>query len=375
MPSDAAALGLRSQPVLTVDLGSIVANYRRLERRLGPARCAGVVKADAYGLGASQVAPALAAAGCRHFFVAHLEEGASLAKVLAPDAAIFVLHGPAPGEEDALRRVGCIPVLNDLGQIERWRRTAMAAGARLPAAVHFDTGLNRLGLSEAETHILLAEPDRLDGIDLRLVMSHLACADEPDHALNARQAAAFRTIAAAFPAARSSLANSSGIFLGAEYHCDLVRPGCALYGINPRPGQPNPMAQVARLASPILQVRHVDRAGTVGYGASHRVAAGARVAIVATGYADGWLRTLSNLGSALVKGIRVPIIGRVSMDLITLDVTAVPGARAGDAAELIGGELTADDVATTAGTIAYEVLARLGSRVQRRYLPAAPGSA
>lgn len=358
-----------SQTILTVDLDAIIANYRTLTAELMPGTiCGGVVKADAYGLGARYVVPALAAAGCTHFFVAHLGEALALRDVLPRDAALYVLNGLAEGEEAEFVAGGLVPALNNLDQIARWAKTARAAGRRLPAVVHVDTGMSRLGLPPAETQRLIAAPDMLADLDVRFLMSHLACADEPGEPLNLWQLGEFRALRAALPQLRASLANSSGIFLGPEYHFDLARPGCALYGINPVPGRPNPMRPVARLDGKVLQIHEVDPPRSVGYGATHRVVGRTRIATVAAGYADGWPRSLSNRGSAFAGDVRVPVIGRVSMDLTTLDVTAVPQLRAGDTVELMGPRLPVDEVAEAAGTIGYEVLTRLGRRYQRVYL-------
>jgi alanine racemase len=362
-----------SQSTLRVDLDAICANYDTLRAELNGAACASVVKADAYGLGATHVGPALAAAGCTDFFVAHLGEGRILQAVLPRGANIYVLSGLLAGEETEFAESGLIPVLNDPGQIERWATAARAAGRRLPACLHFDTGMSRLGLSASDATTLMADPLALAGLDIQYVMSHLACSDEPLHPLNAQQLARFQNLRAGFPALRASLANSSGIFLGPAYHFDLVRPGAALYGINPLPGQPNRLRQVVRLEGKILQIHEVDPPASVGYGATHRVANRTRIATVAAGYADGWPRSLSNRGSAYIGDIRVPAIGRVSMDLITLDVTTAPGALAGDSVELLGAHLPVDDVAEVAGTIGYELLTRLGMRYHRVYI-GGPGS-
>ena len=357
-----------SQSVLTIDLGAIADNYRRLCRELRGAACAAVVKADAYGLGAAQVGPALAAAGCTHFFVAQIDEAKALKRVLPKRATIYVLNGLLPREESEFRRGGFVPVLNDLAQVAHWAKVARATRRTLPAVMHVDTGMSRLGVAEAEALALAADPKRLAGLDLRYVISHLACAEEPQHELNRAQLAAFARVRAAFPQARASLANSAGIFLGPAYQFDLVRPGSALFGINPLPGQPNPMRQVARLEGKILQIHEVDPPRSVGYGATHRVASRTRIATVAAGYADGWPRSLSNRGSAYLGDVRVPVIGRVSMDLLTLDITHVPQAvKPGAAVELLGDRLPVDDVADTAGTIGYEILTRLGRRYHRVY--------
>lgn len=360
--------GRPSQTVLTVDLDALVANYRTLRGQLGPSTaCAGVVKADAYGLGVRGVVPALVAAGCREFFVAHLGEGLQVRAVTPRDAHVYVLNGLLAGEEDEFRASGLTPVLNNLEQVARWSDAAKRAGRALPAAVHIDTGMSRLGLPVTEAATLMREPARLAGIELRYVMSHLACAEEEDTPLNEAQRREFEIFRAAFPGARASLANSSGIFLGSSYHFDLVRPGCALYGINPLPGRPNPVRQVARLDGKILQIHEVDPPRTVGYGATHRVTERIRIATVAAGYADGWPRSLSGRGSAFTGEIRLPVIGRVSMDLTTIDVSAAPQLREGDTVQLLGDKIPVDTVADAAGTIGYEVLTRLGARYHRVY--------
>lgn len=369
--------------ILTVDLAAIAANYRLLAARVGgPQRCAASVKADAYGLGLAPVARALEGAGCATFFVALVEEGLALRRVL-PQAAIYVLHGlVAGGASECLAR-GLRPVINSLRDLEL---LDAAAGGRgdIAAGLHIDVGLSRLGLPAEEVEILAAEPRRLAGLGDLLVMSHLACADEPERPENRAQLARFEAALArlkpAFAArprtVRRSLAASAAIFLGPPFHYDLARPGAALYGVAPLAGRPNPMRQVIRLQGKILQVRRVDTGGTVGYGAAHRFARPARVATVGVGYADGYLRSLSNRGSAYVGERRVPVVGRVSMDLITLDVSALPEAEAqpGALVDLIGPHNPVDALAEEAGTIGYEVLTALGSRYARRYVRRANAS-
>jgi alanine racemase len=358
--------------VLTIDLNAIVANWRLLKGMLAGAECAAVVKADAYGLGAGRVASALARAGCKTFFVAHIGEGIALRRVLS-ESAIHVLNGPVPGSEAALVEHRLVPVLNSLDDLAAWGNLARARGVPLVADLHIDTGMARLGLPPIEMETLILEPGRLDGITLAYLMSHLACADEPEHPLNRQQLSDFQNAHEAFAGVKASFANSSGIFLSPEYHFDLVRPGVSLYGVEPRPGEPNPMAQVVRLQGKILQVRDVDRPQTVGYGATHRAMRWGRVATVGVGYADGYLRSLSNSGSGYMGDTRVPIVGRVSMDLITLDVSDVPDAtaRPGALVDLIGPHNPIDSVAAEAGTIGYEILTGLGSRYYRVYLDSA----
>jgi len=365
------AAAARAGAILHIDLAAVQANYRTLAARTSGA-CAAVVKADAYGLGAARVAPALARAGATKFFTALLDEAIAVRQCLAdekPAPAIYVLNGLAAGPTTDFLAHDVTPTLNSLGEIEAWAAAARTAGRALPAAIHIDTGINRLGLPPAEVDILAAEPARLSGIDVRTVMSHLACAEDPDHPLNGEQLAAFTAARARLPKALGSLANSSGIFLGPAYHFDLVRPGAALYGVNPTPGRSNPMKQVVHLQGKILQVREIDAPRTVGYGATHRAAGPTRVATVAVGYADGYLRSLSNRGSAWIGGQRVSLIGRVSMDLTTFDVTEVSRdvARPGALVDLIGADMSVDDVADSAGTIGYEILTGLRHRYHRVY--------
>lgn len=349
----------RAGGVLTVDLDAIVANWRTLVARMPAGKtCAGVVKADAYGLGAARVAPALARAGCRTFFVALPDEGIALRRAV-PDLPIYVLAGPLGGPE-AFVAHDLRPVLNTPEQAAAW----LAEAPGRPYALHVDTGMNRLGLTMTE---FAAWAPRLDP---EIVLSHLACADEPEHPINAEQLARFRTVRAAFPRAQASFANSSGHFLGPDYLFDLGRPGVALYGGNPVPGRPNPMRPVVRLGLRILQVRRIDTPGSVGYGATRRVPGGTRLATVAAGYADGLLRSLSNSGWGTLGEVRVPVAGRVSMDLITFDVSEAPEAlaRPGAFIELLNERHTVDDAAAEAGTIPYEILTGLSRRYARRYV-------
>ncbi len=363
---------LRHGALLTIDLGAIQENYRRLCARLRGSACAAVVKADGYGLGAAQVGPALARAGARDFFVALPCEGEALREALAglePAPRIFILSGFEAGLGADFQAAGLVPVLNSLGQIAAWRDHARAAEAVLPAAIHLDSGMSRLGLPPAELEVLAADPDRLDGLEPLLVMSHLACAEEAENPKNREQLALFQAARARLPALPASFANSSGIFLGPEFHFELARPGVALYGVNPTPGQPNPMAQVVRLQARILQVREIDAPTTVGYGAAFRAAGPTRIATVAAGYADGYLRSLSNRGSAYLAGNAAPVVGRISMDLITLDVTQVPAEslHPGALVDLIQPDDGLDRLAEEAGTIGYEILTSLGRRYRRVY--------
>jgi alanine racemase len=365
MPDDPAS---RASAILEIDLAGIVANWRLLKEQVAPAQSAAVVKADGYGLGAVPVARVLAAAGCRLFFVATLDEGLALRDALAEPIEIAVLNGVLPGTAQEFAAHRLLPVLNDPGQIEEWRGLADEHGA-LPAILQIDTGMARLGVNPRD-FASLAEDLRRDGaIRWRALMSHLACADEPQNPLNERQRSDFAAACGRFPGVPASLAASSGIFLGPEYYFDLVRPGAALYGVNPHPRRPNPMRQVVQLKAKILQVREIDRGSPVGYGAAHRMPAPGRLATVAVGYADGYLRSFGQRGSGCIGGKRVPLVGRVSMDLVIFDVSAVDPAlaRPGDMVELLGEEYGVDAAAADAGTIGYEILTGLGKRYHRHY--------
>ncbi|MBB5368855.1 MULTISPECIES: alanine racemase [unclassified Janthinobacterium] len=367
----------RSGAILTVDLGAVRANYRLLRETARPAVCSAVVKSDAYGLGAAQVGAALYEEGCRHFFVAHLEEGISLRPHVAIDADIFVLHGPPVGTEGEFTAHGLIPVLNSTQQVAGWRAHARLLGKPLDAIVQVDSGMSRMGLSPQEVDGWLADAHFLDGINVRYIMSHLACADERDHPMNAEQLARFTAIRTRLPQYRASLANSSGVFLSPEYHFDLVRPGAALYGIAPHADAPNPLRPVVRLQGKVLQTRTIAAGDHVGYSRRYTASEPRQVATVSVGYADGWLRSMSNQGLAIVDGVKVPQIGNISMDSITLDVSAIAPERLapGSLVDLICAEHTVDAVAARANTIGYEVLTNLGGRYYREYQGLAQGLA
>jgi alanine racemase len=355
---------------LTIDLDAIVENYKLLRGTFTGEECAGVVKANAYGLGADHVAPTLYQAGCKTFFVAHLNEGIALRGIL-PEADIHILNGPLPGSESYFAEHRLVPVLNSLGAIEAWKHFAQSQNGRNipPSDIHLDSGMLRLGLPPDEINRLIQEPERLDGVTVNYFLSHLACATELENPLNQQHLESFLSDVKILPETKKSFCGSSAIFIGPEFHFDLARPGAALYGINPLPGRPNPMRQVVRLQGKILQVRDVDTPQTVGYGATHRVTRKGKIATVAVGYADGFFRSLSNCGCGYVGDIRVPIVGRVSMDLITLDVTEVPEQQlqTGRLIDLIGPHYDIDAIAEDAGTIGYEVLTAMGSRYERVY--------
>lgn len=368
--------------VLTIDLAAIQENWRRLSRWSAPAECGAAVKGDAYGLGVGPVATALWNAGCRTFFVARPTEGGELRAILPREAIVYILDGLFPGQSEFYAREDLRPALISRDEALEWIAFGTVYGRALPCALHVDTGINRLGLSVEEFEALTREHEVLDRLNLTLVMSHLACADEPPHALNGLQCERFAEVRRTLPKVPASFANSSGIFLGAEFRCDLVRPGIALYGGNPVQPQPNPMLPVVHLAAAVLQLRDVQPGEPVGYGATWTAERPSRIAVIAAGYKDGVSRALGSgadrePAEVCLGGRRCPIVGRISMDMLAIDVTGVPShlCRRGAKAEIIGPAITIDEVAERAGTISYELLTRLGQRFTRVYAGAGPASA
>ena len=359
--------------VLSIDLGALAANWRFLKKQAGSPRCGAAVKGNAYGLGIEPVAKTLWAAGCRDFFVARPIEGEELRRFL-PDAEIYVLDGLFDRQAEFYASNKLTPGLISLDEARQWAAFGRVYGRKLHCAIHVDTGINRMGFSAAEFEQLLAEPATLEALDIKLVMSHLACADEPDHPLNLKQRSAFEAVRAKLPGVPASLANSSGVFLGHSFTLDLPRPGIALYGGNPTPGKANPMRAVATLEGTIMQVRHVAKGEPVGYSATWTAERNSRIAVLGAGYKDGVPRILSSSRhhggpEVFLAGQRCPIVGRISMDMMAIDVTDVPEAQSsrGARAELIGPNLPIDEVAGWASTISYELLTRLGSRYARLY--------
>jgi len=358
-------------PTLTVSLPAIVANWQTLRARFTGDECAAVVKADAYGLGAIEVSEALEKAGCHTFFVATLEEAIALRSAL-PDVRILVFHGVLAGEEFAFAAHRLIPVLNSIPQIERWKPVA-AEHVHAVSALHIDTAMGRLGLQVGE-FVALMKKNPLALVECRvgLILSHFACAPEAENPLNVEQLTLFQKALALAPEIPASLCNSGGIYLPKENHSHLARPGCSLYGIAPQSNAANLMHQVATWDAPILMTRTLEREQTIGYGATVIAAKGTRIATVASGYADGYLRHLTGKGIAYIGDYKVPLLGRVTMDMLCFDVSAVPESltHEGAALTLLGDKdgIRVDDVAAAADTIGYEILTRIGSRVKRIYL-------
>jgi alanine racemase len=366
-PSDAEAGGL-----LTIDLGAIEANWKRLAGMTVPVDCAAVVKADAYGCGLAQVTAKLAKAGCKTFFVADVGEG-RVVRSIARDAVIYVLNGVLPNTGRGLADSNLRPVINSPTELAEWDAFVANNNWRGGAALHIDTGMNRLGLTVDEG-IAISTRIRAENHGFTLLISHFACADTPAHPMNDKQIRLFRELRILYRGVPSSIANSSGIFLGGTVHCDIVRPGGALYGANPTPGKKNPMRPVVELKGRIIQVRQVKKGESIGYGATHVAARPTRLAIVAVGYGDGYTRAAGAskakpAAEVNVAGRRCPLLGRVSMDLIAADVSDLAEGivKRGDFATLIGGDIGVDELAAATGTISYEVLTSLGRRYRRIY--------
>ncbi|MCA3561777.1 MAG: alanine racemase [Aestuariivirga sp.] len=359
--------------VLTIALVALKNNWRRLNALAGKAECGAAVKGNAYGLGIAPVAKSLWEAGCRSFFVARPKEGEEL-RGLLPEATIYILDGLFAGQAEFYAKLALCPALISIEEAREWAAFGRVYGRKLPCAIHVDTGINRLGFSMPEFEALLADNFTMAGLNVTLLMSHLACADEPSHPLNLRQRAAFAAVRAKLPEVAASLANSSGIFLGGGFVHDLVRPGIALYGGNPTPNVANPMHAVAILEGAVMQLREVAAGDTVGYGATWKATRPTRIAVLGAGYKDGVPRALSSRepggpAQVFINGRRCPVIGRISMDMMGIDITCLPEdeVKRGTRAELIGRHIGIDEAASWAGTISYELLTRLGSRYARLY--------
>lgn len=347
--------------ILTINLGAVRANYNYL-RSLSSARIGAVVKANACGLGAVKIAQSLEQDGCFDFFATYLQDGIDIRNRL-PKANIYILHGIFEGEEEELIHHNLTPVLNTIDQALMWQKQAQLLGQKLPCVIHADSGMTRFGVCGHELQLAAQMPE----LEVVCLMSHLACADEFDNEYNRYQLKRFSSYHHMFPNTKYSFANSNGIFLGKEYHFDILRPGMALCGLNPLPGKPNPMKNPVTLTSRIIQIRKVYEDSFVGYNSTHKAHKGSKIATIPIGYADGFLRYLSNTGFVYIDGQKAPIIGRVSMDLVTLDVSDI-SCKVGDEVEIIGANAHPDDIAKDAGTIGHEILTSLGDRYKRIYL-------
>ena len=357
---------------LIVDLDAVRRNFAALATHVAPARCAAVIKANAYGLGARPIAAALRREGCRDFFVAQTCEALDLVGVLDADCTIFILNGLDPGDEGICAERGFVPVLNSPAQVAAWCAAAGARGRSLPAALQLDSGMSRLGLTLAQLAELARDPEIVRHLSLRLLVSHLACADTPDHTENGAQLVDLAEARRLFPSVPASIANSAGAYLGDDFHCDMVRSGLALYGVAPSPAVPPP-APVVRLEARVLQLRDRPAGRGADDGLDDAGAPPRRLAAVAFGYGDGWPRSLGGgRGAVLIGDAALPIVGRVSMDSMIVDMRDLGESElgCGDLVELIGPGQPVEAVAAAAGTIAYEILTRLGARPQRMFIEA-----
>lgn len=355
--------------LITIDLDALEANYRFCSQKLHPATCAAVVKADAYGLGVKKIAPVLRQAGCRQFFTATHREGAALRAIL-PDAEIYILEGVTERSLAVFCDQGLVPVLITPSHSALWAAKARELGHPLPAIIDIDTGMTRLGFGERELRQLLEHPEELEWLDTRYIMTHYACADEPGAEKTRDQLDRFDRLRQLLPPAPTCVGNSAGGLLGRAFSGDMARLGIALFGGNPYQNEMPGLKPVLRVQSQILQLREIEEGTTIGYGATYSAKNRMRIATVGIGYADGYPWSLGNRGIASIGGHRVPVVGRVSMDSIMLDVTAVPDEllRTGLMVDLIGPGISLEEVAELAGTINYEILTRLSQRARRKYL-------
>lgn len=358
---------------LKIDLGAIQRNWQGLDKVSKTALTGAVVKADAYGLGLTPVSAALWQAGARFFFVATPDEGAALRRVL-PKAHIFVLNGLPPNSAQFFAEHNLMPALNSLGELDQWLKLCTAVGEALPAAFHFDTGMNRLGFRLNDVSIVKSMMEQ-SGYLPQMVMSHLACADQPQHEKNRSQRALFQSLLAQFPDIPASLSNSAGTLSGRDNHFQIVRPGIALYGGRAVNGRPNPMTHVVTLEMPVMQIHEARTGETVGYGATYTISRDSRLAVIGHGYADGYLRSMSSsngkVGATMsFNGHKLPVLGRVSMDLTVVDITdlGANGPQPGDFVEVFGPNSHIDDAAEAGNTISYELLTSLNGRFSRMYI-------
>ena len=348
---------------LTINLSAIQANYKTLKNKVGNAcEVAGVVKANAYGLGVAPVSEALQKVGCKTFFVATLPEAIELRMILGDEPLIAMLNGYQDQNSKLYLENNITPVINDMTELDAYKKQ----GNNLPAMIHIDTAMNRLGIDPDEI-----SPEDLKDCDVKAIMSHFASSEDKKSDLNTKQAERFDKVTAKFPDIPKSLCNSSGIFLSESYHYDLVRPGMALYGLNPTPYADNPTQSVITLDAEILQMHAVKKGEMTGYNATHRFENNSEVAIVDIGYADGIFRSLSNNTNLYWNGTPCPVRGRISMDLTIVDLGNIPEnkrPKAGEMLEVIGPNQTADDLARDAETIGYEILTSLSRRYERKYI-------
>ncbi|XVN42327.1 MAG: alanine racemase [Candidatus Rickettsia vulgarisii] len=360
-----------SHCTLEIDLAKIRANYRIIAELCKTSEVSAVVKANSYGLGANFIAPVLEAENCQNFFVTTIDEAITLRKALTKkDSNIFVFNGVFYNDVQEFNDNNLIPVLNNLQQLEIWQEYTKSHNKLLPCVVHINTGMNRLGMSEKDLNHIINNPELLSGLKLLYVISHLSASEVKDSHYNSQQLAKFKRYLSFLPKIKASLANSSCVFLGKEYHFDLIRPGAALYGINPLGSLfKNPMHNPVRLTAPIIQLQELSAEDYIGYNMTFKTNRKSLIATLPLGYADGYSRALSNNGEVFIGSYKAPVVGRVSMDLITVDVTDLPPDQVflGKEVEIIGNNCTPDKIANIINTIGHEILTNVGNRYKKIY--------
>jgi len=373
IPTYLKALPTSTYSCLVVNLGHVAANYRRLAQEAKTAECAAVLKADGYGMGAVPIALRLHQEGCRSFFVAFAHEGVALREAFVDrglEAHIYVLNGFFPGAEGTYAEFHLIPALTDLDQVDRWQAFCRMTGRKLPAALHIDTGMSRTGLPSKEYMALASNPELLEGMDLKLVLSQMAYSHDENMTFSNQQRQRFDQAIRHLPKMKASLAKSGVIFLGSEFHYDMVRPGIALHGINPINEKASPLQQTMELWGRIYQIQDVVVGQSIGYSQTFVAASARRVATIGVGYADGYPWVLGNKGHVDIAGYKAPIVGRISMDVMSVDVTDVPETHLimGGWVRLMGGDISVESIAKLSGTVPYEILLRMGKRFRRVYI-------
>tara|TARA_Y100001934_G_scaffold129368_1_gene157025 strand:- start:168 stop:1295 length:1128 start_codon:yes stop_codon:yes gene_type:complete len=359
----------KANSFLVIDVDAIVSNYQTLKSKLTKAHCAATLKANAYGLGVKKIAHALDKAGCPTFFVATLDEAVELREILNSNRkSILVLNGFLAGTGSIFKQYNITPVLNNFGQLEKWADFNATLEDRQKAALHLDTGMNRLGLDNKDIGRLMENPQTLIKANIYMLLSHLACSDEPENTMNNCQLLEFHSLIGRLPKMTASLANSGGIYLGKKFHFDLVRPGLALYGSVPGHLQNN-LTNCISLYGRVLQLREVEKSQSIGYGGTYKLTKKSRIATIGVGYADGYRRSLSGLSTVFHHDFPLPIVGRISMDSLTVDISSLPDnkLKEGDFVELIGKNFTIDQAACLAQTVPYEMITALGRRHYRYY--------
>ncbi len=356
--------------IATINLGALVANYKSLAQRVAPAECSAVVKANAYGLGADKIAPALYQAGCRTFFVAHIEEALQLKAILPSDATLALLNGLPYAAEEFVAQSNIVPVLNSWSAIESWQNICQKKDKKFPAIIQIDTNMNRLGLDKKELQQLIKQPTLFEKAEIKYIISHLSNGNDETNTSNYAQLTSLKTALTQLPPSKVSLANSGGIFLGPDFYFDLVRPGIAIYGVDPHGKHPTPLKPVLKLEAHVIQNRNVGAGEPVGYEASFITRRPSTLVTLSIGYADGLLRALSNKGTVYFNGHKLPIIGRISMDSTIVDATDLKCKKPqrGDWMELIGTHQTIEQISADANTIPHEILTSLSSRCKRIYI-------